>query len=280
MKNLWKKSSRSLRLEQLENRELLSATTWETAAQADAAVAAEMAATLSDAAIDLSSILVNSDGDVTDANDGYTTLREAIAAAQDGDTIAFADGITEIKIDAQLYVSKAITIDGGENGVTIDAQGGSRVFMVDGGTEAAPVVLKGLTITGGAVGEYSSGGGLYMDGGYLDVDDSTITGNSATNGNGAAGGGVYIYSGFVAFENVEISKNTSYGVGTRGGDFSAVAINYLPSGAAASFNGCLIVDNESAGRGAIGVLNSGATIEIANFCRRRRGKPPRKPTPP
>ena len=44
MKNALKK--RALRLEQLENRELLSATTWDNAAQADAAVAAETAALL------------------------------------------------------------------------------------------------------------------------------------------------------------------------------------------------------------------------------------------
>ena len=51
-RNVLKK--RTLRLEQLENRELLSATTWNDAAQADAALAAEMVATLNEnASIDL-----------------------------------------------------------------------------------------------------------------------------------------------------------------------------------------------------------------------------------
>ncbi len=264
MKNLWKKNSRSLRLEQLENRELLSATTWENAAQADAVVAAEMSAALAETAIDLST-LVTTNQDVVDANDGLTSLREAIAAAEAGATFTFADGVTNIVLsqengwDNDLEISKSITIDGGE-GVTINANGASNVFQLYGGTEEAPIRLVGLTITGG---EANNGGGIYASGAYFIVENSTITGNNATNANGAAGGGVAVDSGFASFVNVEISNNTATGANGRGGDFAGVYINGL-GGASASFDSCLIVDNDAEGRYAIGGQSQGGTIKIAN----------------
>ncbi len=261
LSNVLKK--KTLRLEQLENRELLSATTWENAAQADAVVAAEMASTLAETAIDLSTIVVDTNSDVM-ADDGLTTLREAIAAAQDGDTIVFADGVKNIVLaqdwwDNVLTVNQSITIDGGD-GVTIDASGaqgdyGSSVFRIVGGTEDAPVTLRGLTITGG---DADNGGGVYVESGYLVVEDSTITGNNAKNG-----GGVYVYRGSVAFDNVEISDNKTTAQYGSGGDGAAIFVNHQFA-STATFDACLIVDNDAEGRGAVAAIRSGATIEIAN----------------
>ena len=180
-------AKRTLKLEQLENRELLSATTWENAAQADAAVAAEMASTLAETTIDLST-LVTTNQDVVDANDGLTSLREAIAAAEAGATITFADGVANIVLSGtQLEISKAITIDGGD-GVTIDANDQSRVVYVAEGTEGV-VSFKGLTFVGGNATD--AGGGLYL-GSYASLEDCVVKDNYA----GVNGGGIYIYTDF------------------------------------------------------------------------------------
>lgn len=119
------------------------------------------------------------------------TLRTAIGAAGDGDTIVFnaVDPIvTAVSLDqGQLLVNKNISIMGNplDNGtrVTItQTKASSRVFEVASG---ATVTLQGLIITGGAVG-YAGGGGVYNQG-TLTVKDSTISGNSATY----YGGGFY-----------------------------------------------------------------------------------------
>lgn len=95
-------------------------------------------------------IVVNTNSDVT-ADDNLTTLREAIAQASAGDTIVFADDLTNIVLSGtQLTVDKAITIDGGGD-VTVDANGESRVFYVPSTATAdgGEVAFVGLTITGG-----------------------------------------------------------------------------------------------------------------------------------
>ena len=128
---------RSLRLEELEKRELLSATTWNDAAQAEAAVAAEMAAVLKvDAPIDMSAISaaeIESDIATTEAEstiwrvtsleDGAEgSLRWAVANAQDGDSIRFDPALSQeyddgtyvniILTEGEIVIDKDIYVDG------------------------------------------------------------------------------------------------------------------------------------------------------------------------
>ncbi len=122
-----------------------------------------------------------------DADDGLTTLREAIAAAMSNDTIDFAvTGTINLSNLGQLIVNKSLTIDGpGANLLTINAYDptpatkngdGSRV-MYTRATGAGNVTISGLTLTGGDVfGE----GGAIGNRGNLTITACTISDNSAT----------------------------------------------------------------------------------------------------
>ncbi len=81
---------------------------------------------------------VDTTADIVDAGDGVLSLREALALADAtaaADTILFADAVqgrTIVLAGSQLTVNSDVTIDGG-SGVTIDADGKSRVLLVQGG---------------------------------------------------------------------------------------------------------------------------------------------------
>ena len=131
------------------------------------------------------------------------SLRDALDATHDGDTILFASGLTgTISITAgELYLSDEIVIRGpGADVLTIDAGGNSRVFYVCAGPTTE---ISGLTITGGSDSE---GGGFYdeCDDGFT-LRDVVLTGNSATNG---GGGGLYS-GGPVTLINTVVSNNTA-----------------------------------------------------------------------
>ncbi len=122
---------------------------------------------------DTPSSVVTTKLDVVDPGDGVISLREAIQAAEAGETITFdasLKGQTITLNGTELAITKGITIDAStlwdaENdvpGLTLNAGGKSRVFNASGGTEENPVELIGLSIVGG----YSSGngGGAYLQG--------------------------------------------------------------------------------------------------------------------
>ena len=86
---------------------------------------------------------------VTNTNDnGAGSLRQAIADANDGDTIHFGITGTITLTTGELLVDKSITISGpGAASLTVDGNLASRVFHVSSGVTAA---IAGLTITNGA----------------------------------------------------------------------------------------------------------------------------------
>ncbi|MBR4834069.1 MAG: hypothetical protein IKU86_07045, partial [Thermoguttaceae bacterium] len=218
MKSLWKKSVRSLRLEQLENRELLSATTWENAMQADAAVAAEMSATLADAAyepislaaLEMKEVYVNFAGEDSDANNDKVSLREAVGLAADGGTIYIAkelEGNVAFTLDSTLEISKSLTIRG-EGRLTIQGSTADSVVKVNG--EDITVVFSDLTITQGVESKAAA---------------TELTAMAAK------GGAAYVANGSAKFENVDIT-----GVVARSG-----AGVYVEADASLDFNGGSIV---------------------------------------
>lgn len=147
----------------------------------------------------LSAITVTSLGDTTDANDGVTTLREALEQAEWGDEIEFAEAGRIVLREGALTTEKAVTIVGlGPDQTIIDALGASRVV---GGYVVA---LRDLTLTGGRSGtrggaidadvviadnvhftnnEAGTGGAIHANG--VTVTDSTFIGNVAKWGGGA-----------------------------------------------------------------------------------------------
>ena len=136
------------------------------------------------------------------APDGLTSLREAIAYADDlpgTNTITFDPAvfgttpqtITLTAGELMLTDLAGTSIDGPGAGVlTVSGNNASRVFHVKDGSAA----LTGLTVTGGNApvggGLDEDGGGLLNDGGTLSLSDCTITGNlGAGDGGGVATSG-------------------------------------------------------------------------------------------
>ncbi|MBO7725475.1 MAG: hypothetical protein J6S40_03315 [Thermoguttaceae bacterium] len=245
--------SRKLRLESLEERTLL------------AVVAGGMAQAAHAAPTEASTWLVNTTDDPTswDTSDDILSLREAIDIATEGDTILFdasLSGQTIVLSGEELTVEKGISIDAtGIGGITIDADGQSRVFNIIGGDETSSVELIGLTITGG---DNSYGGGIYNYG-TLTITNSTISGNTASYGGGiynyngkgtliitnstiswntasSGGGGIYNYNGegTLTITNSTISGNTAfYGGGIHYESGTLTITNSTISGNTASYEG-------------------------------------------
>ncbi len=135
--------------------------------------------------------------------DAAVSLREAIGRASAGDVIRFDASLTgrTVKLGgAQLKIDKPVTIDASEiGGITIDAEGRSRIFHIKGGTPDAPVTLIGLKITNGYE---TNGGGIYFTG-SLTLTDCSVTGNTAPG----KGGGVYNSFGILSLANTFVARN-------------------------------------------------------------------------
>jgi hypothetical protein len=127
---------------------------------------------------------------VTNTNDsGAGSLRQALADANDGDTITFAVSGTIGLTSGELLVDKSITISGpGVDNLAVDSNAKSRVFYIASGKT---VSLSGLTIrNGNASGDVPDGGGIYNEHATLALSNCTISDNSAfRNGGGILSGG-------------------------------------------------------------------------------------------
>ncbi len=144
---------------------------------------------------------------VTNLNDdGSGSLRQALASASDGDTIAFTVTGSILLTSGELLVDKSVAITGpGAPNLAVDGNAKSRVFHI---APDRDVSINGLTIANGnPSGDVlqSKGGGIYNDEAALTVDSCTVTGNSAANG-----GGIYNSSMF-GLAILEISNSVIYG---------------------------------------------------------------------
>jgi hypothetical protein len=181
---------------------------------------------------------------VTNTNDnGPRSLRQALADANDGDTID-AMGISGVitLTTGQLLVDKSVIINGaGAGALAVDGNTTSRVFQTVTGET---VSISGLTIRNGQGGE---GGAI------LNADTATLTIiNSTLNGNTAGLGGGVFNSGTLIIVNSTFSSNmASDGGGIYNSGSGTLTIsNSTFSGNAAS---------ETGG----GVFNIG-TLQLAN----------------
>ncbi len=186
-----------------------------------------------------------------DYSPGEVSLRELLAfanASPGNDAISFAAtlaGGTIQLTQGQLLITDDVTIEGlGADQLTIDANGGSRVFNI---LVNQTVSIGGLTLTGGNAdqgGAIRSGGnsdvslnGVVISGnaaagngggiqsyGSLTVSDSTISGNTA----GDDGGGVWIYNDFFtpAGSNIARIFNSTISGNTAGGDGGGLYATY------------------------------------------------------
>ena len=161
-------------------------------------------------------LIVTKTADTNDSVcDADCSLREAIAVAASGDEIQFAsplfDSPQTINITINLIITRPLTITGkGANLLTISnispRNNSSNAFTIFGG----PVNLSGMTIRDCVVsGSFARGGGIFNNGGILNITNSAIIGNSLDSvfSNGInVGGGIY-NNGTMTITNSTICGN-------------------------------------------------------------------------
>jgi len=163
------------------------------------------------------------------------SLRDALAAAADGDTITFSLPATStITMDAtqgQMVISAGVTITGsGRDDLTVDGLSATRVFYIPASV-TSDVTISGLTITGG-------------------------------NSGGAAGGGLYSKgSGNITISNLGFFENQSAGFGG--------AFNFNHSADVVIDD--VIANNNIAVNGAAGYVLATGTVDAANFVATNNG---------
>ncbi len=130
----------------------------------------------------------------TTADSGAGSLRAAIAAANPGDTIAFAPSLsgTITLTTGAITLAQNITIAGpGATTISISGNNASSIFIVNSGTSAT---ISGLTLTSGAGTACYEGeicGGAISNQGTLIVNTVTFTNNTASSASFGEGGAVY-----------------------------------------------------------------------------------------
>ena len=153
---------------------------------------------------------------VTEVGDGFgvhTNLRQALADANDGDTIEFAPQLGGYTLGlmpalGELVVNKSVTISwvpqaGYPTYLGVSPWYVSRVFHISPGKT---VTISGLTILNGSAPS-GLGGGIYNDHATLTLNNCTISGNSADQG---MGGGIY-NDGFDGSARMTINNSTISG---------------------------------------------------------------------
>ena len=184
---------------------------------------------------------------VTNTNDnGPGSLRQALAVANDGDTID-ASGISGVitLTSGELLVAKSVTINGpSADLLAIDGNAASRVFEIGSGET---VMIFNLTIRNGR-DDVSGGGILNGDGATSTITNCTVSGNLA-GGIQGQGGGIF-NAGTLTIANSTVSGNTA---GSAGG--------VLGDGGGICNRGTLtIVNNTISGNMAISKVGSGGGL--------------------
>ena len=200
--------------------------------------------------------VVNLLTDVT-ADDGLTTLREAIVAANAtpaADTILFAPALagTLTLTGGQIDITETLAILGGGK-ITISGNSASRIFNVDNPDTARdhPLTVSGLKFIKGKSAAAEAGGAIRSLEG-LAVLDCTFDGNVASSQGGAIS--VNAGKGAVTIKNSHFTDNTS---GTFGGAVLA------RSAKAVTLSGSVFADNTAVGGGGAYLLADAVSAKIA-----------------
>jgi hypothetical protein len=212
---------------------------------------------------------------VTNTNDsGPGSLRDAIAIANDGDTID-ATGISGsiLLTSGQLNVDKDVTITGpGAENLTVDGNAQSLVFYLNPGKTVA---ISGLTITNGSSGLYNDGG-IYNDGGALTVSNCAVSANS---GGGIANAATQ-NAATMTVSNCSVSSNSGSGIVNSGwGDTATMTVSnctisgnfyggianggFFGGSATMTLSNCIVSDNLGSGI-ANGAVRGSAAIIVTN----------------
>jgi len=205
---------------------------------------------------------------VTNTNDsGPGSLRQALADANDGDTITFTVTGTIGLTSGELLVDKSVTISGpGTADLAVDGNANSRVFHIGSGKT---VSISGLTITDGNGASGNGGGGILNDHAMLMIDNCAVGNSFALQYN--YGGGIYndgsAGSATLTILNSVITSNHAYSAGggiyndaSNGGSATLTITNSSVSDNGAAF----ISDFGLSGGEGGGIYNDGGTVMITN----------------
>jgi hypothetical protein len=169
---------------------------------------------------------------VTNTNDsGPGSLRQALADAQDGDTINFDPSVNVVTLTtSELVITKSITISASPQMVTVmrSSQTEFRIFHVMPGHS---VEINGLTISGGHI-TGDNGGGILNDNSTLTIAHCTVSGNVIVSASANNFGGGLHNSGTMTLNQVIVNNNNANWGGSSGG---------VPSGGGISNTGIMII---------------------------------------
>jgi predicted outer membrane repeat protein len=221
---------------------------------------------------------------VTNTNDGGPgSLRQALADANDGDTITFAVTGPITLTSGGLPVTKNVTISGpGSNQLSVD---GNQALFVFGIFPGKTATISGLSIRNGQAGIWNEGTltvsdcvvsdnsyeGLYNDYGTATLSNCVVSGNSGTGLYGHYGTltvsncnvsgnafGIYSDHGTATVSNCVVTGNSSGGLGDNG--------SYGPSPNDRTFQGAslTIADSTISNNSGPGVDNAGGDLTIVS----------------
>lgn len=228
------------------------------------------AATAMTAPVLATAYIVTSGGDTT-AEDGVTTLREAIAASNsdaavgttvpagtaDNDVITIA--VSEVILtQGELPIIGDVTITGA---ATIIASPDARIFNIT--TDSAnPVALSGITLTGGAplAANVNGNGGAVLvgAGAAVTMTGVTLEGNRSPADEAGEGGGAIFNAGTLTLDGVTVDDNGVTGAAGNGGGVMNAA-----TGTLTITNGA--ITENFAGRAGGGIENAGGTVTITGL---------------
>ena len=239
-----------------------------------------------------------------DTNDGVCdsdcSLREAIGAAQSGDTVNIPAGTYTLTLGTEIIVVTGMALSGaGASTTVIQAATGAglanaRVFSIQAYPVTDPVIISGLTIRfgndqsgfgGGGIlvgtrreltliktvvsnNRSRSGGGARNDG-TLTLNNTTFTSNEGTAFNGG------ILGGDLVITNSTISNNSGSGISIERDETGTISNSTL-SGNSALYGGAIFirggtlqitnstVTSNSASASGAGIYSDGGNITLTN----------------
>lgn len=187
----------------------------------------------------------------------YETLKEAIGAAQDGDTVVLAKDVT-----ANISINKSITLD--LNGKTLTGLGDDSVVTITG-TETNVTITSSAEEKGKITGGIGSkehdnlfGGGLFIVDATVKLENLIVTKNQTVglSGNYArtGGGGIAAVNAAVTLNNVAVTENNRSAIINGGGSIFA-------EGGSLTIKGSTIEGNSSNGTGG-GIFAENTLVNI------------------
>jgi hypothetical protein len=202
---------------------------------------------------DVPSWVVTTADDVVDAGDGLISLREAVSYAQQGGyTVTFSSDLVgeTIELDSPIIITRDVSINGGSNEVTVDANRTGSAFSINVSSVQAnvpDVYLRNMTITGGYA---TNGGAINVASGNVYLDNLIIWGNEATK----YGGAIYAYDSELTINGCRIGGNTATYYGGVVNEFGKTVLtnSYVAENTATNAN----ATQDIWGKAAVNYVNS------------------------